>query len=161
MLHSEMNNTSKVAATRHDQQQHQAGIRRIILGTTIMESSITIPGVTVILDTMICKVASYNPEYDHNTLTSAVISASQADQRAGRVGRSADGIVSRAMTNVDFERLRKSRPYSTPKSTMLESALTILSDLALQDRLEWTFRGQSQTAFDFLSKFCISTGWWH
>lgn len=81
------------------------GRRRIMLATNIAETSITIPGVTVIFDSMVENVA-----YAHNTsgirLSKKYISQSSATQRAGRAGRTnQNGVCIRMCSQATFNSL--------------------------------------------------------
>ena len=62
--------------------------RRIILATNIAETSLTVPGVTAVVDTGTHKVARYDPERAIDSLEPERISRDSADQRAGRGGAS-------------------------------------------------------------------------
>ena len=64
---------------------------RVIVATNVAETSLTIPGVTMVIDSGLHRVASYNQARDINTLRLARISRASAAQRAGRAGRTAPG----------------------------------------------------------------------
>jgi ATP-dependent helicase HrpB len=65
--------------------------RKIILATNIAQTSLTIEGVRVVIDTGLEKLASYNAATGMNHLDLAFISKDSAIQRAGRAGRVANG----------------------------------------------------------------------
>lgn len=67
--------------------------RALIISTNIAEASVTIEGLTVVIDTGISKVNIYNPLYDKDILETKFISNTSATQRRGRVGRIGDGYV--------------------------------------------------------------------
>jgi ATP-dependent helicase HrpB len=69
--------------------------RRIILATNIAETSLTVPGVTAVVDTGFQKIARYDPDRAIDSLELERISAQSAKQRAGRAGRLAPGVVRR------------------------------------------------------------------
>ena len=66
--------------------------RRVVVSTPIAESSLTVPGVTIVVDSGFRRA----PKYDHNKgmtrLTTERVSISSADQRRGRAGRIAEGV---------------------------------------------------------------------
>lgn len=77
------------------QQQDEAlapgGGRRIIVSTNVAETSLTIEGVTAVIDSGLARVADYDARRGINTLTIRKISRASADQRAGRAGRLGPG----------------------------------------------------------------------
>jgi ATP-dependent helicase HrpB len=76
--------------------------RKIILSTNVAESSVTIDGVTTVIDSGLARVAGYSPWTGLPTLTTARISRASAAQRAGRAGRTAPGRVFRLYTRGDL-----------------------------------------------------------
>lgn len=67
------------------------GVRRIVLSTNIAETSVTIPGVTVVVDSGLARRSRFDPVTGMSRLEVARISRAAADQRAGRAGRTAPG----------------------------------------------------------------------
>lgn len=65
--------------------------RRIILSTPVAESSLTVPGVTSVVDAGLSRVPRLDPARGVEKLVTLPISKSSADQRAGRAGREAPG----------------------------------------------------------------------
>jgi len=72
--------------------------RKIIVATNIAETSLTIEGVTAIIDNGLAKVARYDGARGINTLFTEKIPAPSAAQRAGRAGRTAPGVCVRLWT---------------------------------------------------------------
>jgi len=68
------------------------GRRRIVVATNVAETSLTIDGVQVVIDSGLARTAAYDPNRGINTLTIQPISRASADQRAGRAGRTGPGI---------------------------------------------------------------------
>jgi ATP-dependent helicase HrpB len=77
----------------------------VVLATSVAESSLTVPGVRVVVDAGLAR----EPRTDHarglGSLTTVRVSKSSADQRAGRAGREAPGAVYRCWTAAEHERL--------------------------------------------------------
>ena len=67
------------------------GVRRIVLATNIAETSVTIPGVTGVIDSGLARRARFDPVTGMGRLELGRISRAAADQRAGRAGRTAPG----------------------------------------------------------------------
>lgn len=72
--------------------------RKIIVSTNVAETSLTIDGVTTVIDCGLARVARFDPHRGINTLLIEKISAASADQRAGRAGRTAPGVGVRLWT---------------------------------------------------------------
>lgn len=79
--------------------------RRVVLATSVAESSLTVPGVRVVVDAGL----SRSPRMDHarglGSLVTVRVSRSSASQRAGRAGREAPGRVYRCWSAAEHERL--------------------------------------------------------
>ncbi|MCM1503563.1 MAG: ATP-dependent helicase HrpB [Bacteroidales bacterium] len=67
------------------------GERKIVLATSIAETSVTIEGVKVVVDSGLCRRPVFDPRSGMSRLETVMISLDMADQRAGRAGRVAPG----------------------------------------------------------------------
>lgn len=83
------------------------GVRKIVVATNIAETSLTIAGVRYVVDTGFSKGRALTAS-GAESLRTAPISQSQADQRAGRAGRESAGKCFRLYTEDAFERLERS-----------------------------------------------------
>jgi ATP-dependent helicase HrpB len=84
-LHGELPPADQDAAiARYDR-------RKIIVATNVAETSLTIDGVRLVIDSGLARVLRYDPYRGINTLLIEKISRAAADQRAGRAGRTAPG----------------------------------------------------------------------
>ncbi|MBQ3096627.1 MAG: ATP-dependent helicase HrpB [Kiritimatiellae bacterium] len=102
----------------------QPGRRRIILATSIAETSLTIPGVTVVVDSGLMRVSRFSPSSGMSRLETLPLTLDRAEQRRGRAGRVRPGVCWRLWT----ERENAVRPPAM-KPEMLEADLasTVLS----------------------------------
>src|SRR5438093_1404066 len=84
-LHGELAPRDQDAAVaRYDQP-------KVVVTTNVAETSITIDGVRLVIDSGLARISRYDPNRGINTLLNERISRSIADQRAGRAGRTAPG----------------------------------------------------------------------
>lgn len=83
------------------------GRRKIILATNIAETSLTIEGVRVVIDSLWENKAQYHAASDITELTWQRISQASAIQRMGRAGRICEGVCYRLCSKDSFERLAK------------------------------------------------------
>src|SRR5690606_16251206 len=72
-------------------QPASAGTRRVVLSTNVAESSVTLPGVRVVVDSGLAREPRFDPSGGFSRLDVVAISQASADQRAGRAGRIAEG----------------------------------------------------------------------
>jgi ATP-dependent helicase HrpB len=84
-LHGELPPAEQDAALAHYQK------RRAIVSTNVAETSLTIDGVQVVIDSGLARIARFDPRRGINTLLVEKISRASADQRTGRAGRTAPG----------------------------------------------------------------------
>ena len=78
--------------------------RRIILSTPVAESSLTVPGVTAVVDSGLSRVPRLDPSKGVEKLVTLPVSQSSASQRAGRAGREAPGACVRLWSEGDHAR---------------------------------------------------------
>jgi ATP-dependent helicase HrpA len=116
------------------------GKRKVICTTNIAETSVTIEGVTMVIDPGLAKMNFYNPRTFTSSLIEVPISRASANQRKGRAGRTRPGICYRLYRAQEFE-LR-------PLFTTEEIHRTDLSEVVLR-MAELGIRNFE--SFDFLS----------
>ncbi|MBK5201409.1 MAG: ATP-dependent RNA helicase [Spirochaetaceae bacterium] len=117
------------------------GKTKVVVATNIAETSITIDGITTVIDSGVAKMNFYNQKSFTSTLIALPISKSSCAQRKGRAGRTQSGICYRLYSEKSYE----SRfAYSTEEilRTDLSEVILRMSDLGLYD---WEH-------FDFLTK---------
>ena len=151
--------------------------RKVVVATNVAETSLTIDGVRLVIDSGLARVARYDPYRGINTLLIEKISRAAADQRTGRAGRTAPGHCLRLWTaheqnsrpakelpevkRLDLAEViltlkasgvgdaRMFRWLETPDARALERAETLLADLGALDRADGaiTALGRRMLAF--------------
>jgi ATP-dependent helicase HrpB len=101
------------------------GRRRIIVATNIAETSLTVPGVIAVVDSGLHKVARYDADRGIDSLETERIAADAADQRAGRAGRIAPGVVRRLWDARD-----RLRPHREPDIHRIDLSGPVLDVIA-------------------------------
>jgi ATP-dependent helicase HrpB len=114
------------------------GRRKVVLATSIAETSLTIEGVRVVIDSGLSRVPRFDPSSGLARLETIRVSRAAADQRRGRAGRTEPGACYRLWDEAETRALI---PFSRPE--ILE---TDLSGLAL-DLARWGARDASGLAF--------------
>ncbi|CAL2029089.1 unnamed protein product [Caenorhabditis brenneri] len=80
------------------------GARKVIISTNIAETSVTIPGVRVVIDSGKVKIKTFEASNRIDVLKVHNVSKAQAKQRAGRAGRDAPGKCYRLYSREDFQK---------------------------------------------------------
>ena len=114
----------ELPASEQDKAVARSTTRKIIVSTNVAETSLTIDGVTMVVDSGLARVARYDPHRGINTLLIEKISRASAEQRAGRAGRTAPGLCLRLWTQRDHA-LRAASEL--PEIRRLDLAETVLS----------------------------------
>ena len=115
-----------------------AGRRKVVLATSIAETSITIDGVTIVIDSGLQRQPVFEPATGITRLETVKVSRAAADQRAGRAGRTAPGIALRLWHEGQTAALA---PFSPP-----EIEKTDLSGLVL-DLAHWGVDDPAKLSF--------------
>jgi ATP-dependent helicase HrpB len=97
------------------------GRRRVVLATNVAESSVTLPGVRVVIDAGLAREPRYDPNSGFARLEVVSISQASADQRAGRAGRVADGWAYRL-----WPQSQRLEPQRRPEMAQVELAALAL-----------------------------------
>src|SRR4029079_12081186 len=98
--------------------------RKIILATNIAETSLTIEGVRVVIDSGVARVAGYDPQRGLDRLDLKRISKASATQRAGRAGRTGPGRCVRLWTQREELAMAD---YELPEVRRVDLAGTVLA----------------------------------
>ena len=115
-----------------------AGRRKIVLATSIAETSLTIEGVRIVVDSGFRRVSAYDPGTGLSALVTQRVSRAAADQRRGRAGRTQPGVAYRLWNEGQTGALA---PYDTPEILGAD-----LSSLAL-DLASWGVIDPATLAF--------------
>ena len=119
-------------------QPAKAGRRKIVLATSIAETSLTIEGVRVVIDSGLARVPRYEPDLGLTRLETMRVSRAAADQRRGRAGRTEPGVCYRLWEEAATGALE---PFSAPEILSAD-----LSGLML-DLAAWGVREPAQLAW--------------
>jgi ATP-dependent helicase HrpB len=114
------------------------GRRKIVLATSIAETSLTIEGVRVVIDSGLMRVPVYEPDVGLTRLETVRVSRANADQRRGRAGRTEPGICYRLWEEAANGGLQ---PFAAPEILSAD-----LSGLALDCAL-WGVADPGKLAF--------------
>nr|MCU0980340.1 DEAD/DEAH box helicase [Pirellulaceae bacterium] len=97
--------------------------RKIVLATNVAETSLTIPGVTAVVDSGWARTLRYDPRVGLDRLELTPISQAAAEQRAGRAGRTQPGLCLRLWD----ERSQRARPpFEDPEVRRVDLASAVL-----------------------------------
>ncbi|MGL5810605.1 MAG: ATP-dependent RNA helicase HrpA [Nocardioides sp.] len=107
---------------------HPASVRRVILATNVAETSLTVPGISYVVDSGLARISRYSARTKVQRLPVEPISRASADQRSGRCGRLGPGIAIRLYSEEDLA----ARPeFTTPEILRTNLASVILQMTAL------------------------------
>ncbi len=109
--------------------------RRVVVATNVAETSLTVPGVSIVIDSGLHKVARYDDDRAVDSLVSERVTLDSADQRAGRAARLGPGRVRRLWDARD--RLRPHREAEIHRIDLSGPVLAILSWGADPYAFEW------------------------
>jgi ATP-dependent helicase HrpB len=114
------------------------GTRKIVLATSIAETSLTIEGVRIVIDCGLARVPRYEPDVGLTRLETVRVSRASADQRRGRAGRTEPGFCFRLWDEPETASLE---PFARPEILAAD-----LSSFAL-DLAQWGVSDPGKLAF--------------
>ena len=103
------------------------GRRKIVLATSIAETSLTIDGIAQVVDCGLSRIGRYDPRSGMTRLETVPVSCAGADQRAGRAGRTGPGIAWRLWSDAQHRLL----PAQPPPEIAIADLAPLALDLAL------------------------------
>ncbi len=119
MLYGSLPQRQQAAAILPDRN----GNRKVVLATSIAETSLTIEGIKVVVDSGFGRTSKFDPNSGLSRLETVRISRDSADQRAGRAGRLSEGVCYRMWSAVTQQRLTE---HITPEIIEADLALLVL-----------------------------------
>ena len=117
-LHGELQPKDQDAAVARYQQP------KVVVATNVAETSITIDGVRLVIDSGLARIARYDANRGMNTLLIEKISQANADQRTGRAGRTAPGKCVRLWSRQEQD---ERPPHETPEIRRLDLSEVVLT----------------------------------
>ncbi len=112
--------------------------RKIVVATNVAETSLTIPGITYVIDTGLARISRYLPNTRTTSLPITPVSRSSADQRKGRCGRVQKGTCIRLYSEEDYASRDKFTPPEILRSNLAEVILRMVF-LKLGDIADFPF----------------------
>jgi ATP-dependent helicase HrpB len=103
------------------------GRRKVVLATSIAETSLTIEGVRVVIDSGLARVPRYEPDIGLTRLETVRVSRAAADQRRGRAGRTQPGVCYRLWEEAGTGALQ---PYAKPEILTADLAPLLIASAA-------------------------------
>ncbi len=126
-----------LSARDQDRAVSEEGPRRIVVATNVAETSITIPRVTIVIDSGLARLADFDPGRDLPTLATGPIDRAAAVQRAGRAGRIRPGRCIRLYTESEFARRPAHRSPATARADLADAFLAIHAAGLHPERFPW------------------------
>ncbi|GMA31393.1 ATP-dependent helicase HrpB [Litorihabitans aurantiacus] len=117
----------RLEAGEQDRALRPGRTRRVIVSTAVAESSVTVPGVRVVVDAGLARESRTDPARGLAGLVTVAVSRDGATQRAGRAGREGPGVVYRLWTQGDHARLAPHRLPEIATGDLTELALAAAS----------------------------------
>ncbi|MEA2735088.1 MAG: ATP-dependent helicase HrpB, partial [Humisphaera sp.] len=117
-LHGSLSGDEQFAALKPSQR------RKIVVATNIAETSLTIDGVTTVIDSGLARVAGFDPQRGMDRLELKRISRASATQRAGRAGRTRPGKCIRLWSAIEDKSLE---PFESPEVKRVDLTGTVLA----------------------------------
>jgi ATP-dependent RNA helicase DHX8/PRP22 len=115
------------------------GKRKVVIATNIAETSITIDGIYYVIDPGFVKVNAYDPKRSMDSLIVQPISRAQADQRAGRAGRTGPGICYRLYTKNAYTKEMTANTMPEILRQNLSHTILMLKAMGIEDILKFGF----------------------
>jgi pre-mRNA-splicing factor ATP-dependent RNA helicase DHX16 len=126
----------------------QEGARKVVLGTNIAETSLTIDGICYVVDTGFCKQKSYNPKSGMESLLVTSISKAAANQRKGRAGRTQPGKCFRLYTSYSYQHELEDNTVPEIQRTNMGNVVLMLKSLGISNiNIYVTLTNRSHTSY--------------
>jgi ATP-dependent helicase HrpB len=127
-----------LSPAEQDRAVFRAAERKLILATNVAESSVTVEGVTAVIDSGLARFATYSPWTGLPTLQIGRVSKASSTQRAGRAGRTGPGQVVRLYPEEDYLLRREHDAPEIVRADLSQLVLTLRAmKIAHPDGLDW------------------------
>ncbi|HEY7224035.1 MAG TPA: ATP-dependent RNA helicase HrpA [Micromonosporaceae bacterium] len=103
--------------------------RRVVLATNVAETSLTVPGIRYVVDPGTARISRYSQRLKVQRLPIEPVSQASANQRAGRCGRTSDGICIRLYSEEDYQ----ARPQFTDPEILRTNLASVILQMAALD----------------------------
>jgi ATP-dependent helicase HrpB len=114
------------------------GLRKVVLATAIAETSLTIEGVTVVIDAGLSRQPVFDPNTGMTRLQTRRLSRAASTQRAGRAGRTSEGVCYRLWSQEQQEQLSAFTAAEILQADLAALALLLLAwGVDNPDELDW------------------------
>ena len=110
-----------------------SGARKVVVSTNVAETSLTVDGIVYVVDCGFSKLKQYNPKLGMDALLVTPVSQANADQRAGRAGRTGPGHAYRLFTEGTYRRDLLTNQVPEIQRTNLSAVVLLLKSLGVSD----------------------------
>ena len=114
------------------------GLTKVVVSTNVAETSVTIDGISAVIDTGLAKMNYYNPKTFTSALVEKKISRASADQRKGRAGRTKPGICYRLYSEESYKSREKFTREEIYRTDLAEVILR-MAELEIKDFQSFPF----------------------
>ena len=156
----------QLSAAEQDRALSPASGRRVILSTSIAESSLTVPGVSVVVDAGLAREPRFDAGRSLSSLVTVPAALARLEQRAGRAARTGPGIAVRVMDAVDVARRPAQSAPGIATQDLTDARLQVaawgtpVEELALLDAPPagtWEAAGQSLSSLGAIDEAGAAT----
>ena len=156
----------QLSAAEQDRALSPASGRRVILSTSIAESSLTVPGVSVVVDAGLAREPRFDAGRSLSSLMTVPAALARLEQRAGRAARTGPGIAVRVMDAVDVARRPAQSAPGIATQDLTDARLQVaawgtpVEELALLDAPPagtWEAAGQSLSSLGAIDEAGAAT----
>ena len=134
-----VNQQAKLVESRPPDNANGSRGRKVIVSTNIAETSITIDGIAFVVDPGFSKLKVYNPRIRVESLLISSISKANAQQRAGRAGRTGPGKCFRLFTEKAYQSEMQDFVYPEILRSNLGSVILNMKKLGIDDLIHFDF----------------------
>lgn len=144
-------------AREQDRAVTRGARRKLILSTNVAETSLTIDGVSLVIDSGLARTAGHSPFSGLPTLNTTTISRSSALQRAGRAGRTGPGRCLRLYTKAEHDQRPEHDPPELMRADLAETRLAVAASGARLGDADW-FEPPPKAAWAAAEELLIGLG---